>query len=243
MSACATTDAYDLSAFPRFEVTVDVVVLTVDHRQLSVLLVQRANQTEQHKWALPGGFKRPDETLDQAAARELEEETGLGAPVHLEQFRAYGDPGRDPRGNVVTIAYLAAVPVIGNVTGGGDARRAAVFPVADVVARKRSIAFDHRRIILDATNHVSAQLEQSDIALGFLPPTFTMSELRNIHEAVTRQRLEPANFRRRILALAPALIEPTGTRAPTTAVGGRPAELFRRTPRTNTVRPSSSRLM
>ncbi|MTA14711.1 MAG: NUDIX domain-containing protein, partial [Actinobacteria bacterium] len=100
---------YDVRRYPSFAVTVDVVILSIHLDQLSVLLVRRSGDPYAGHWALPGGFKRPDETLDQAAQRELVEETGMHAPDHLRQLGAYGDPGRDPRTNVVSIAYLAVV--------------------------------------------------------------------------------------------------------------------------------------
>src|SRR5262245_46309313 len=101
---------YDAAAFPSFAVTVDVVVLTIVGHELRVLLVERGGDPYRGAWALPGGFKRPDETLDEAAFRELREETGLDVAGRLAQLGAFGDPGRDPRLNVVTVAYRAALP-------------------------------------------------------------------------------------------------------------------------------------
>ncbi|MEP7048251.1 MAG: NUDIX domain-containing protein [Ilumatobacteraceae bacterium] len=222
---------YDLNDYPRFEVTVDIALFSVIDRALHVLLVQRGEQTERNKWALPGGFKKADETLDQAAARELVEETNVTAPRHLAQFRAYGDPGRDPRGNVVTVAYLAAVPTPAKVVGGSDARHAAVVPVADVLTGKRKLAFDHRRIVTDAVDHIAGQLEGSDLAFAFLHPSFALSDLRGVHEAITGKQLDPANFRRDVLGADPPLLRATGRRANSGVGGGRPAELFTRVSR------------
>ena len=114
-------DGYNPSAFPSFAVTVDIVILTVIDAQLQVLLVRRKADPFEGGWALPGGFKRPDESLDTAAVRELREETGVDAPKHLAQFGTYGDPGRDPRGNVVTVGYLAVTPEVGRIEAGTDA--------------------------------------------------------------------------------------------------------------------------
>ena len=100
---------YDPSTFPAFAVTVDMVILTMSEGLLHVLLVRRGQEPFQGMWATPGGFKRPDETLDEAARRELAEETGVDVPSLLTQFGAYGDPGRDPRMNVVTVGYLAVL--------------------------------------------------------------------------------------------------------------------------------------
>ncbi|WP_407554390.1 NUDIX domain-containing protein [Streptomyces sp. Pv4-95] len=128
---------YDPREFPAIAVTVDIVALTLRHGALHVLLVERGSRPFQGTWALPGGFVRPGrETLDEAAARELAEETGLDAAalerVHLEQLGSYGDPGRDPRMPVVTVAYLAFAPDLPEARGGGDASAAAWVPIADV---------------------------------------------------------------------------------------------------------------
>ena len=101
-----STNTYDPSEFPAFAVTVDVVVLTMAKGRLQVLLVQRGVDPFAGMWAIPGGFKRPEETLGEAARRELHEETGVDGSALLRQFGAYGDPGRDPRMNVVTVAYV-----------------------------------------------------------------------------------------------------------------------------------------
>ena len=219
---------YDLAQYPRFEVTVDVVILTVDDGQLRVLLILRGGKPQIGKWALPGGFKTPTETLDQAAARELFEETNVRAPSHLRQLRTYGDPGRDPRGNVVTVAYIAAVPPLFEVRGGTDARTAESKSVEDVLAGRLPLAFDHRQIVTDAVDQIRRELDHSDIALSFIGPTFTLSELRAVHEAIRSEALDPANFRRSLLNADPPLIEATGTRGLSGSGGGRPPELFRR---------------
>ncbi len=130
--------------YPVFAVTVDVVILSVVERRLEVLLVQRGGEPFQGWWALPGGFKRPDETLDDAAARELVEETGVRSPRRLTQFGAYGDPGRDPRGNVVSVGYLAITPDVGPIVAGTDAAEARMVPVAEVLDGTPALAFDHR---------------------------------------------------------------------------------------------------
>ena len=221
------TRPYELDAYPRFEVTVDIVILTAVDRRLGVLLIERGDATEQGRWALPGGFKTPDETLDAAARRELHEETSVRAPRHLSQLRAYGDPGRDPRGNVVTIAYVAGVPEVSDVKGGSDARDATVRSVDDVIGGKVRLAFDHRRIVTDARDHVRGELDRSDIALSFLGTTFTLSELREVHEAISGDVLDPANFRRTILNTERPLIEATGQLGRPGPGGGRPPELFR----------------
>ena len=129
--------------------TVDVVILTMVGGRLHVLLVKRRDDPYRGQWALPGGFKRLDETLDEAAIRELREETGVVAPAHLAQFGAYGDPGRDPRTNVVTVGYLAVTTDVGAVLAGSDADEAKLWPVTEAVA-ELDLAFDHQRIVADA---------------------------------------------------------------------------------------------
>ena len=133
---------------------------------LHVLLVRRGEAPFEGMWAIPGGFKRPTETLDEAAKRELREETGVDAASVLTQFGAYGDPGRDPRMNVVTVAYLAVLRDVGDVAAGTDAAAAALIPVSDVLNGKVELAFDHLRIVRDAIERVRVELEVSGIATG-----------------------------------------------------------------------------
>jgi len=135
---------------PSYSVTVDIVVFRVVDGELQVLLVERARAPYAGRWALPGGFKESDETLAAAARRELAEETGLRAVRDLSQLKAYGDPGRDPRGNVVTVAFVGAVSARARVRGGDDAAHAAFHPVTAVLARPRRLAFDHAQILRDA---------------------------------------------------------------------------------------------
>ncbi len=177
-------------------------------------------------WAIPGGFKRPVETLDEAAQRELAEETGVDAASLLTQFGAYGDPGRDPRMNVVTVAYLAVLRDVESVAGGADAAAAALIPVSDVLNGKVELAFDHLHIIGDAVERVRIDLELTGIATAFVGPTFTLAELRAVYEAVWGIQLDAANFRRSVVA-EDGWVIPTGERAQPGPAGGRPAELYR----------------
>src|SRR5438876_2070070 len=156
---------YDPSQFPPFAVTVDVVVLTMSEGLLHVLLVCRGEAPFEGAWAIPGGFKRPTETLDEAAKRELAEETGVDAAASLlTQFGAYGDPERDPRMNVVTVTYLAVLRDVGAVVAGADAAAAALIPVSDVLNGKVGLAFDHLRLVRDAIERVRLELEVTGIA-------------------------------------------------------------------------------
>jgi 8-oxo-dGTP diphosphatase len=217
---------YDPSQFPAFAVTVDVVILTMSEGQLHVLLVRRGEAPFEGMWAIPGGFKRPAETLDEAAKRELREETGVDAASLLTQFGAYGDPERDPRMNVVTIAYLAVLRDVGALVAGTDATAAALTPVSDVLKKKIDLAFDHLRLVRDAIERVRVELEVGGVATAFVGTTFTLAELRAVYEAVWGVQLDAANFRRSVVTEGGWVI-PTGRRARPGPAGGRPAELYR----------------
>lgn len=217
---------YDPAQFPQFAVTVDVVVLTMSDGAPHVLLVRRGVAPFEGMWAVPGGFKRPDETLDAAARRELAEETGVDAASLLTQLGAYGDPGRDPRMNVVTVAYLAVLRDVGALTAGTDAADAALVRVSDAVSGRLDLAFDHLRILQDALERVRAELEVTGVATAFVGPTFTLSELRAVYEGIWQVQLDGANFRRSILSESGWVI-PTGRRARPGPAGGKPAEVFR----------------
>jgi 8-oxo-dGTP diphosphatase len=217
---------YDPSQFPAFAVTVDVVILTMSGGMLHVLLVRRGEDPFEGMWAIPGGFKRPTETLDEAAKRELREETGVDAASLLAQFGAYGDPGRDPRMNVVTVAYLAVLRDVGAIEAGTDAADAALTPVSDVLNGKLQLAFDHQRMVRDAIERVRVELEASGVATAFVGQTFTMAELRSVYEAIWGVQLDAANIRRSIHAQE-GWVVPTGRRARPGSTGGRPAELYR----------------
>src|SRR5439155_17234072 len=159
---------YDPSQFPAFAVTVDVVILTMSDNRLHVLLIRRGVPPFEGMWAIPGGFKRPTETLDEAAKRELLEETGIDGASLLRQFGAYGDPGRDPRMNVVTVAYLAVLREVAGIVAGTDAAGADLVPVSDVLNRKIQLAFDHAQIVRDAAERVCVDLEVRGIATAFV---------------------------------------------------------------------------
>jgi len=217
---------YDPSQFPAFAVTVDVVILTMSEGMLHVLLVRRGEAPFQGMWAIPGGFKRPTETLDEAARRELVEETGVDVASLLTQFGAYGDPERDPRMNVVTVGYLAVLRDVGALVAGTDAADASLVPVSDVLEDRIELAFDHLRIVRDAVERVRVELEVSGIATAFVGTTFTMAELRAVYEAIWGVQLDAANFRRSVVG-EDGWVIPTGRRARPGSAGGRPAELYR----------------
>jgi len=217
---------YDPSRFPAFAVTVDVVILTMTGGRLQILLVRRGVAPYEGMWAIPGGFKRPNETLAQAAKRELAQETGVDSASLLTQFGAYGDPGRDPRMNVVTIAYLAVLRDVGAVVAGTDAAAAALVPVSQALNGNVELAFDHAQIVRDAVERVRVDLDLTGIATAFVGPTFTLAELRAVYEAVWGVHLDGANFRRSVVT-EDGWVIPTGRRARPGAPGGKPAELYR----------------
>lgn len=224
---------YKPEAFARPSVAVDVVVLTVKDADLCVLLIQRNEHPFKGKWALPGGFLRVGRTakdqgedLDAAARRELEEETGLRADqVLLDQLRAFGKSGRDPRMRVVSVAYFALVrpDLLPLVRPGGDASRVRWMPVAE--ALEGELAFDHREIIQTAVAHVTERLETTAISKSLVPDAFTIPELRAAFEIVSRKKLDRGNFRRKFNALVAAgVVE----RAPGKRVtASKPAAVYR----------------
>lgn len=226
------------TAPPRAAVTVDLIVLTIRDDQLVALLVRRGIPPFQGKLALPGGFVAPDETLAEAAARELTEETGLitdlgrepGQPadglVHLEQLASYGDPGRDPRQRVVTVAYLALAPGLPAPRAGSDAADASWMPAAALLAWPAAeLAFDHRAILADGVERARAKLEYSPLAAAFCPAEFTVGQLRRIYETVWGTRLDPRNFHRKVTG-TPGFLRPAD--AMTAGERGRPARLYRK---------------
>jgi 8-oxo-dGTP diphosphatase len=222
--------SYDPLIYPPFAVTVDIVVFSLAFESLSVLLVKRGEEPFRGSLALPGGFKKPDESLEAAARRELAEETGVEVRAGLKQFGAYGDPGRDPRMSVVTVAYLAVLKDLAVAQGGSDAADALFVPVDSVARGKTKVAFDHRRIIADAASELSGDIGRTGLAIDFVGSRFTLAQLRSVYERVWSVALEPGNFRRSLLGEVGWII-PTGKTLASGSGGGKPAELFRAGPK------------
>lgn len=198
--------------YPRPAVTVDAVVFGVDSADLRVLLISRKGPPFEGHWALPGGFVdvsddgAQGESLDAAVRRELREETGI-APAHMEQLYTFGEPGRDPRGRVVTVAYMALVrPDAHPVAASSDAADAQWFPVASLP----SLAFDHRAIIDMASARLRAKVRYAPIGFDLLPETFTIGDLQDLYEKLLGHNVETSSFRRKVLALR--VLKKRGTR-------------------------------
>lgn len=212
-----------LSRYSSLAVAVDVVAFTLVEGQLHVLLVTRGIEPFVDQLALPGGFVLAGEGLDAAAIRELQEETGLTPGIaHVEQLRAYGEPGRDPRGRVLSVAYLALAPELPHPTAGSDAREARWVPVADALAL--DLAFDHGQILRDGLERARAKLEYTSLATAFCADEFTVSDLRAVYEAVWGYPLDPRNFHRKLTGTPGLLVDTGRTRH---SGQGRPASLFR----------------
>ncbi len=200
----------------RPSITVDVVIFTLREDNLQVLLVKRKYEPFANQWAIPGGFVHSDESLEDAARRELEEETGV-RDVYLEQLYTFGAIKRDPRGRVITVAYFALVPFTA-VRGGSDASEARWWPVQAVA----ELAFDHSEILRYALTRLRYKLEYSAVGFQLLPEKFSLTELQQAYEIILGETLDKRNFRRKILEAN--VIEEAGVRRERE---GRPARLYR----------------
>ncbi|MET8571353.1 NUDIX domain-containing protein [Streptomyces sp. NPDC004783] len=221
---------YDKHAYEPFAVTVDLAVLTLRAGALQVLLIERAEEPYAGRWALPGGFLLPEESAEEAARRELAEETGLAdvSGLHLEQLRTYSEPGRDPRMRVVSVAFTALLPDPPEPRAGTDAAEARWVPYDSA----RGLAFDHDRILADARTRVGAKLEYTCLATAFCPAEFTLGELQQVYETVWGTPLDRPNFRRKVLA-TPGFVEQVPGAARLTGGRGKPAALYRAGPATS----------
>jgi 8-oxo-dGTP diphosphatase len=205
--------------YPRAALTVDCVVFGFDGGDLKVLLIQRALEPFKGRWALPGGFVRVNEPLDDAARRELEEETGL-KNIFLEQLYSFGKVDRDPRERVVSVAYYALVKLADHrARAATDAANAKWFPISKIPR----LAFDHADILATARNRLTGKVRYQPIGFELLPPKFTLSQLQGLYEAVLETGLDKRNFRKKVLGFG--LLAPLKE----TQMTGRhrPAQLFR----------------
>ncbi|MBN1584145.1 MAG: NUDIX hydrolase [Anaerolineae bacterium] len=211
---------YDASKYERPSVTVDIVIFTLRHNELQVLLVRRKHWPYKDMWAIPGGFIAMSESLEEAARRELAEETGIDDPnIYLEQLYTFGNPGRDPRTRVITIAYFALISSDElHLHAASDASAAEWFPAYALP----SLAFDHIDILQYAIQRLRYKIEYTALAFQLLPETFTLTELQEAYEHILADKLDKRNFRRKVLA-ADVLEETSHVRSG----DHRPAKLYR----------------
>jgi len=178
-------------------VSVDIVIFSIADGTLQVLLVKRGIPPFLGRWALPGGFVHDDESLDDAALRELREETGV-ADVYLEQLYSFGAPRRDPRGRIVTVAYFALIAsdrvAVKAASGAADARWARIDDLPP-------LAFDHAEILEYALVRLRNKLEYTTVGFQLLPAKFTLTALQRVYEVILGRRLDKRNFRRKMAVL------------------------------------------
>ncbi|QBD79027.1 NUDIX hydrolase [Ktedonosporobacter rubrisoli] len=213
---------YDASKYQRPSVTVDVVIMSLRQKDLQVLLIKRRSWPFEGMWAIPGGFVNFDESLEDAAKRELQEETGV-QDVYLEQLYTFGDPGRDPRTRVITVVYFVLLDSERlQVRAASDAADVSWFSVYDLPP----LAFDHEKVLNYTLNRLRGKLDYTTIAFNLLPEQFTLRELQRVYEMILHKKLDKRNFRKKILATG--ILEDTGAKK----MEGthRPARLYRFNP-------------
>ncbi|MDP3278230.1 MAG: NUDIX domain-containing protein [Deltaproteobacteria bacterium] len=242
-----TGTKFDRTQFEQPSLTVDIVVFAMREGALHLLVIERGIPPFEGCWALPGGFVLPRESVDQAAARELEEETNL-RDVYLEQLYTFSEPERDPRGRVVSVAHMALLPAdrVDQVQGGSDARAAKFERLPASIERiepadgrstvgkskrKREesegyFAFDHDVIVATALARLRGKLEFTTLAFELLPEEFTLTEAQHVYEAILGRELDKVTFRRRLLAMELVRETPRMRRG-----AHRPARLYRAAPR------------
>ena len=212
-------NGYDVTDYERPSVTADVVLFTLRDKDLQVLLVRRGRWPYEGAWAIPGGFVHMDESLAAAAQRELKEEAGV-TDVYLEQLYTFGDPDRDPRTRVITVAYMAVVSADQiSLRAGTDAADARWWSMSSL---PRVLAFDHARILAYALTRLRYKLEYTAVGFQILPEEFTLPELQTAYEIILGEELDKANFRKKLAR--GNVVEATGRFRQTS---GRPAELYR----------------
>ncbi len=211
---------YDVTKYERPSVTVDVVIFTILDEALKVLLIKRKAWPHQGMWAIPGGFVKMDESLEDAAYRELAEETAVGRDeVYLEQLYTFGEPNRDPRTRVITVAYFTLVShdKLSPPQAADDAVDVGWFSVYDLP----ELAFDHAQIIDYALTRLRNKLEYTAVGFQLLPDRFTLRELQDVYEIVLGTKLDKGNFRSK-LRKSNVVKMVDGYRN----TGGRPAKLY-----------------
>ncbi len=212
-------DNYDPSRYDRPSLTVDVVIFTLQERELHVLLVKRKRWPYEGRWAIPGGFVQMDESLELAVRRELEEETGI-RDIYMEQLYTFGDPKRDPRMRVISVAYIALVRADQQTLRvSEESIHVSWFPVRRLPG---PLAFDHDTILATALGRLRSKLEYTTLAFQLLPEVFSILELKHIYEQILGEKLDKGNFYRKIKDAK--VLEDTGMRR---EGRGRPTTLYR----------------
>ena len=215
-------EQYDASIYEKPSVAVDLLVFTIEDRRLKLLMIEREEAPFGGMPALPGGFVRMDETLDETAERGIKEETGLSG-IYFEQLYTFGDVDRDPRMRIISVAYMALVPVEKLAYKAGERVRAAYLEdVEELLAGDKEIAFDHRKIIAYARWRLANKVEYTDIAFHLVGKLFTLPELQIVYEILLGKELYKANFRKKMADL----IEETEYM--TSGEAHRPSRLYRR---------------
>jgi 8-oxo-dGTP diphosphatase len=214
-----TAETYDASKYERPSVTVDVVIFSLRSGRLHVLMVQRKHWPYADHWAIPGGFVNMDESLETAARRELMEETGV-RDLYMEQLYTFGEPGRDPRTRVISVAYFALIRSEEQTLQVSDeSNEVCWFPVDELPS---PLAFDHDKILRFALDRLRSKLEYTTLAFQLLPTEFTLPKLKRIYEEILGEKLDKANFYRKLRDSD--LLEDTGKFH---EGRGRPARLYR----------------
>jgi len=187
----------NIHKFEKPSVTVDIVIFTIQDKNLKVLLVKRDIEPFKGKWAIPGGFVKMNESLEEAAKRELQEETGV-KNVYLEQLYTFGDPKRDPRGRVITVSYMA-------LAGSDNIKLKPTTDVSDAqwfsINKLPTVAFDHKKILDYAIQRLKWKFEYTTVAFSLLPKEFTISQVQKIYELVFDKKFDKRNFAKKLLSL------------------------------------------
>jgi 8-oxo-dGTP diphosphatase len=240
--------SYDPTAYPPFALTVDLSIFTLREGVLCVLLVKRGEHTYKGYWALPGGHvEHGRESAEQAAVRELCEETGISWTGHLEQLRTYSDPDRDPRIqaglHVASVAHVAFAPGLPDPDAGSDAEAARWWPVEDLDLPAQAAAwqarapydgpapalgFDHAVVLSDALERTRSKLEYTTLATEFVTEPFSLNDLRRVYTAVWGVAPDLANFRRKVLGTEGFVVAAEQAASAASVAGGRPPLLYRR---------------